>query len=278
MANSIHGWDSSRGGVTTEGCLPPNVIYHWRSSSTEGCLPLKVVFHRRSSFTTLWLRPGCQGARLPWNLQAHTKFLQQFTLFWCEFDFKVFLYFLSNKGILPITHNMQEILFFAILPKQVINYHKKKFLVTKRNLLSRAEISWHKKKFLFTGRNLFSQEEIYFHRKKFLALEEMFCHRKKLLVTGRNFMPQLEISCHRKKFVVTGRNFFLFILGQSWTLKFVSTTHPPATRNFYATSRLGRRLKFVDFTHKYEINQGVMVGRPPSLGWSPSNYNLFNHT
>ena len=32
---------------------------------------------------------------------------------------------------------------------------------------------------------------------------------------------------------------------------------------------------YVDFTHKYKINQGVMVGQSESLGWSPSNYNLF---
>ena len=57
--------------------------------------------------------PGSQGARLPRNLQAPTKSWQQFTLFWCEFDFKVFLYFLSNEGILPITHSMQEIFFLS---------------------------------------------------------------------------------------------------------------------------------------------------------------------
>ena len=43
--------------------------------------------------------PGSQEARLP---------LQLFTLFWREFDFKVYLYFLSNAGILSITHNMKE--------------------------------------------------------------------------------------------------------------------------------------------------------------------------
>ena len=44
---------------STEGCLPPKVIFHWRSSSTEGrlppnvvcCLPLKVVFQWRVSST-----------------------------------------------------------------------------------------------------------------------------------------------------------------------------------------------------------------------------------
>ena len=32
---------------------------------------------------------------------------------------------------------------------------------------------------------------------------------------------------------------------------------------------------YVDYTHKYKIIQGVMVGSSPSLGWSRSNYNLF---
>ena len=66
---------------------------------------------------------GNQGARFPRNLQAHTKFWQKFTLFWREFDFKVFPYFLSNEGILPITHNMQEI----------FSCHRKKLLGTASN-------------------------------------------------------------------------------------------------------------------------------------------------
>ena len=51
---------------------------------------------------------GNQGARFPRNLQAHTKFSKKFTLFWREFDLKVFMYFLSNEKILLITHIMQE--------------------------------------------------------------------------------------------------------------------------------------------------------------------------
>ena len=81
--------------------------------------------------------PGSQGARLPRNIQAHTKFFQEFTLFWREFDFKVFPYFLSNEGILSITHNMQENFLVTgrdILALQVINCRRKKFLVTERNL------------------------------------------------------------------------------------------------------------------------------------------------
>ena len=34
-------------------------------------------------------------------------------------------------------------------------------------------------------------------------------------------------------------------------------------------------LQYVDFTHKYKINQGVLVGWSPSLGWSPYIYKLF---
>ena len=69
----------SRGGVTTEGCLPPKVVsqkvifqqrlssregrlppmvvFHWRLSSTEGRLPPKVIFHRRMSSTKSHLPP-----------------------------------------------------------------------------------------------------------------------------------------------------------------------------------------------------------------------------
>ena len=48
---------------SNKGCLPIKVIFHWRSSSTEGCLPLKVVlwqkdvFHRGSSYTEGCLPP-----------------------------------------------------------------------------------------------------------------------------------------------------------------------------------------------------------------------------
>ena len=52
---------------------------------------------------------GNQGARFPRNLQVHTKSLLQFTLFCCEFDIKVFPYFLAKEGILSISHNLQEI-------------------------------------------------------------------------------------------------------------------------------------------------------------------------
>ena len=75
--------------------------------------------YRGTSLRQGGILAGSQGARLPRNIQAHTKFFQEFTLFWREFDFKVFPYFLSNEGILSITHNMQE-----------------NFLVTGRNVLS----------------------------------------------------------------------------------------------------------------------------------------------
>ena len=68
-----------------------------------------------------------------------TKFLQQFTLFWREFDFKVYQYFLSNEGFLPITHNMQE-----ILSQEEISCHRKKLLVTGTNFMPLLKISCHK--------------------------------------------------------------------------------------------------------------------------------------
>ena len=36
---------------STEGCLLPQVVFHWRLSSNKGCLPIKVIFHWRSSST-----------------------------------------------------------------------------------------------------------------------------------------------------------------------------------------------------------------------------------
>ena len=142
---------------------------------------------------------GNQGARLPRNFQAHTKFLQKFTLFWREFDFKLFPYFLSSEGILPIKHNMQELFSCQrknILALQVINCHKKKCIVTERNLYSRsrAEISCCRKKFLITGRH-------------FLAMQVINCHRKKFIVTESNLLSRREIYCHKKKFLVAGKNF-----------------------------------------------------------------------
>ena len=61
-----------------------------------------------------------------------------------------------------------------ILALLVINFHRKKFLVTK-------------KESLIKGKNFLPQEDIYF-------------------VAGGNFLPQEEISCHRKKFLFRGRN------------------------------------------------------------------------
>ena len=121
--------------------------------------------------------PGNQGPRFPRNLRAHTKFLQQFTLFWREFDFKVYQYFLSNEGILPITHNMQEI------------------------------FSCHRKKLLGTASNQLPQKEIYCHRKYLLSRPEISCHKKKFLVAGKNFLSEAEMSCHRKKFLGLRKNF-----------------------------------------------------------------------
>ena len=42
---------------STEGRLPPQVVFHHRSSSTEARLPPKVVFHRRLSSTKGRLPP-----------------------------------------------------------------------------------------------------------------------------------------------------------------------------------------------------------------------------
>ena len=76
-----------------------------------------------------------------------------------------------------------------ILALQVINCHRKIFLVTERNLhsRSRAEISCHKKKFLVTGGNFLSEAVISCHRKKFLAIRQ-------------NFLSIKETFCHRKEF------------------------------------------------------------------------------
>ena len=71
--------------------------------------------------------PGNQGARFPRNLQTHTKFLQQFTLFWCEFE---------------------------------------KFLVTGRNFLPQEAISCQRQKCPITINNFLALDIIYCHRKK----------------------------------------------------------------------------------------------------------------
>ena len=111
------------------------------------------------------------------------------------------------------------------------------FHVTGGNFLSQEEISCHKKKFLVTGRNILWLEESCFGMKKFPVTQEISCDRKKFPVTGRNFlwgeetsvagsnfllegeischkkiaqmkffMSQEEISCHKKKLIVTERN------------------------------------------------------------------------
>ena len=128
--------------------------------------------------------PGSQGATLPRNLQAHMKFLQQFTLFWREFDFKVYQYFLSNEGILPITHNMQEI----------FSCHRKKFLVSGRNFLALEEISCHRKKLFVKGIYKYLVRET-----NFLSQEEISCQKQKNPITRRNSLPLDEIYCQRKE-------------------------------------------------------------------------------
>ena len=137
---------------------------------------------------------GSLGARLPRNLQIHTKFLQQFTLFWSKFDLKIRISWQRKEFFLSHTTCRKYFLVTGRNFLQVINGRRKKFIITERNLLSRAEISCHKKKFLVTRRN-------------FLLQEEISCYRKRVLVTGRNYLSQEKISCNRKKFLVIGRYF-----------------------------------------------------------------------
>ena len=124
--------------------------------------------------------PGSQGARLPRILQAHMKSWQQFMLFWCEFDFKVFPLQWRNSS-----YHTQHAGIFSC--------HMKKHLGTWNNLLPQEEISFHRKDFFprtdisVTGRNFLSQKEDSWHRREFHA-------------TVRNFLSQKEISCQRKKF------------------------------------------------------------------------------
>ena len=145
------------------------------------CSLLRCVYISSDSLVQGGIFPGSQGARLPQNFLAHTKLLQQFTLFLPKVNFTVFLYILSNEGILPITHNMQEI----------FPCHRKNYLGTASNKLSKEKISCHKKESLIKGRHFSSQEEISCPRKKFLVSGRN--------VTGRNFLALEEISCHLKE-------------------------------------------------------------------------------
>ena len=106
---------------------------------------------------------GSLGARLPRNLQTHTKFLQQFTLFWRKFDLKVRISCQMKEFFLSHTTCRKYFLVTGrnFLALQLINCHRKKFIVTERNHLSRAEISCHKKKFFVAGGNFLSQELSY---------------------------------------------------------------------------------------------------------------------
>ena len=122
-----------------------------------------------------------QGTRLPRNLQAPTKFLQQFVLFWCKFDLNLFPYFLLDGGILHITQKETSGLCSNYLPQKEIFYHRKESLIKGNNFLSKAVISC--------------------CRKKFLVTEQFFCQWKKFLVIGGNFVSEAELSCHRKKFL-----------------------------------------------------------------------------
>ena len=85
--------------------------------------------------------PGEPGSQAPTKPSGSHAIVAAIHAVWCKFDFKVFLYFLSIEGILPITHKMQEI----------FSYHRRKFLVLQ-------VINCHRKKFIFT------EEEISCHR------------------------------------------------------------------------------------------------------------------
>ena len=161
---------------------------------------------------------GSQGARLPRNLQTHTKFCQHFTLFWRKFDFKVYISCQVKKFLLSHTTCRKYFLSSGrnSLALEVIKCHRKKFIERKesfikgRNFLSQEKISCHRKIFLVIGRNFLSEVDMSFHRKKFLSIRRNFlskketcCHGKEFHAIVRHFLSQEEISCHRKKFLVT---------------------------------------------------------------------------
>jgi len=132
---------------------------------------------------------GSLGARLPRNLQTHTKFCQHFTLFWRKFDLKVCISCQMKKFFLSHT-------------------------TCRKYFLSQEETSWHCTLLISTGRNLLSKEEIFYQgqkflvtRRNFLSQEEISCHRKKFLVRGRCVLSQEEISYHGNKLFVMRRNF-----------------------------------------------------------------------
>ena len=128
---------------------------------------------------------GNQGTRFPRNLQTHTKFLQHFTLFWRKFDFKVCISCQMKKFFLSHTTCRKYFLVTGRNFLQVINWQRKKFIITERNLLSREEIYCHKKKFLVAERNFLSQEEIFVAGRHFLSWEEISCQKYKCPFTGK---------------------------------------------------------------------------------------------
>ena len=79
-------------------CLAPSVV--WKTLQTiQPC-----CWYRSNQGGIFWFSLGARlPLLLPWNLQDPTKFLLQFTCFWHKFYMKIFLYFLSNAGILPVT-------------------------------------------------------------------------------------------------------------------------------------------------------------------------------
>ena len=74
-----------------------------------------------------------------------------------------------------------------------------------------------------------------------------------------------------------GGGFLGLRLITKFALHTTTTTHPQKLLgHFQAYQRA--EIWYVDLTHKYKVIQGVLVGRSPPLGRSPSKYNFFYHT
>ena len=85
--------------------------------------------------------------------------------------------------------------------------YRKKFSVSRRNILWQEEISCHRKKFAVSvKKNFLSQEEISNHWMKFYVREKEFPVTGKIFCNRKHFLSQETISCHRKQFPVTIRN------------------------------------------------------------------------
>ena len=122
---------------------------------------------------------GSLGARLPRNLQTHTKFLQQFTLFWRKFDLKVHISCQMKEFFLSHTTFGE---FFLVTGRDIFALHK--------FFIAQEEISCPRKESLIMDRNLLSQKEIALHQKIFLSHKIASCHGKEFHVTVRIFLSK----------------------------------------------------------------------------------------